>query len=160
MDGEDFTIVLLPGLDGEFVQADVEELYRTIAGRDEDLVLVRLRPGEVEEGVLGIEPGVPDVFSHHGLSSIGDSIWTGAIALLPFFGNDALGRQAQYVEAAIAHEAEIRCRGYGDARIEEGGVFDGVAIETLSAVFEHLKQSILCALGRVVSIMTLKAPCC
>ena len=59
MDGEDFTVVLLPGLDGEFVQADVEELYRAISRRDEDLVLVSLRPGEVEEGVLGIEPGSP-----------------------------------------------------------------------------------------------------
>ena len=56
MDGEDFTIVLLPGLDGELVQADVEELDRAIAGRDEDLVLMRFGPREVEEGVLGIEP--------------------------------------------------------------------------------------------------------
>ena len=56
VDGEDFAVVLLPGLDGELFQTKVEELYRAIAGGDEDLVLMRLGPGEVEKGVLGIEP--------------------------------------------------------------------------------------------------------
>lgn len=56
MHGEDFSHVLFPGLDGELVDADVEELDGAIAGRDQDLVLVRFGPGEVEEGVLRVEP--------------------------------------------------------------------------------------------------------
>ena len=31
---EDFTVVLLPGLDGEFIYADVEELDGAVAGCD------------------------------------------------------------------------------------------------------------------------------
>ena len=54
--GEDLPLVLLPRLDGEFVEADVEQLYRAIAGRDHDLVLVRFGPGEVVEGVLSVKP--------------------------------------------------------------------------------------------------------
>lgn len=80
--------------------------------------------------------------------------------LSPFLGNDALGGQAQYMKAAITHQAEVRGRGYSDARIEERGVFDSVAIEALSAVFEHLRQSMLGASGRVVGLMTLEALCC
>ena len=56
MHGEDFSHVLFPGLHGEFVKADVEELDGAIAGGDEDLVLMRFGPGEVEEGVLRVEP--------------------------------------------------------------------------------------------------------
>ncbi len=56
MHGEGFSHVLFPGLDGEFVNADVKELDGAVTGGDEDLVLVRFGPGEVEEGVLGVEP--------------------------------------------------------------------------------------------------------
>lgn len=56
MYSEDFSHVLFPGLNGELVKADVEELNGAITGSDEDLVLVRFRPGEVEEGVLRVEP--------------------------------------------------------------------------------------------------------
>lgn len=54
--GEDFSHVLFPGLDGKLVNTNVEELDGAIAGGDEDLVLMRFGPGEVEEGVLRVEP--------------------------------------------------------------------------------------------------------
>ena len=54
--GEDFSHVLFPRLDGEFVNANVEELDGAIASGDEDLVLMRFGPGEVEESVLRVEP--------------------------------------------------------------------------------------------------------
>ena len=56
MHGEYFSHVLFPGLNGELIDADVEELNGAIAGSYQDLVLVRLGPGEVEEGVLRVEP--------------------------------------------------------------------------------------------------------
>ena len=56
---------------------------------------------------------------------------------LPFFGDDSLRRQPQYVKSAIAHEAEVRSRGDGYARVKEGGVLYGIAIESLCAIFEH-----------------------
>ena len=43
-------------MDGKFVNSDVEKLDGAIAGSDEDLVLMRFGPGEVEEGVLRVEP--------------------------------------------------------------------------------------------------------
>ena len=55
--------MLLPRLHGELVDADVEQLDGAVAGGHEDLVLVRLGPGEVEEGVLGVEPGSQYQFS-------------------------------------------------------------------------------------------------
>jgi hypothetical protein len=48
--------VLFPALYGEFVQPDVEELDGAITGCYEALVLVGLGPGEIEEGVLRVEP--------------------------------------------------------------------------------------------------------
>lgn len=56
MHREDFSHVLFPGLNGEFVEADVEELDGAIAGGYEDLVLVGFGPGEVKEGVLRVKP--------------------------------------------------------------------------------------------------------
>ena len=48
MDGEDFSVVLLPGLHGELVDADVEEFDGTVACGYQDLVFMLLGPGEVE----------------------------------------------------------------------------------------------------------------
>lgn len=56
MDSKYFSHVLFPGLNGKLIDTDVEELDGAIAGGDQDLVLVRFGPGEVEEGVLRIEP--------------------------------------------------------------------------------------------------------
>ena len=56
MDGKHLALVLLPGLHGEVVQSDVEELNGAIADGDDDLVLVGFRPGEVVQGILSIEP--------------------------------------------------------------------------------------------------------
>lgn len=55
--GEDFAGVLLPGLDREVVEGDVEELYGAVAAGSEDLRFVSFGPGGVEECVLGVEPG-------------------------------------------------------------------------------------------------------
>lgn len=54
--GEDLALMLLPGLHGEFVQGDVEEFDGAVAGGDDDLVLVRFRPSQIVQGVLGVEP--------------------------------------------------------------------------------------------------------
>ena len=56
MHGEDFSIVLFPGLNGEVIETDIEELDRAVAGGYYDLVFMRFGPGEVVEGVLGVEP--------------------------------------------------------------------------------------------------------
>ena len=56
MHGEDLPLVFLPGLNGELVKADVEELDRAVAYCGDDLVLMLLGPREVVEGVLGVEP--------------------------------------------------------------------------------------------------------
>ena len=53
---EDFSIMLFPTLDRELVKPNVEELDGAIAGCYEALVLVGLGPGEIEEGVLRVEP--------------------------------------------------------------------------------------------------------
>lgn len=52
MHGEHFSLMLLPRLNGEFVKRDVKELDGAIAGGDDDLILVRFRPGKVVEGVI------------------------------------------------------------------------------------------------------------
>lgn len=56
MHREDFAGVLLPGLDREVVERDVEELYGAVAAGGEDLVFVGFGPSGVEEGILGVEP--------------------------------------------------------------------------------------------------------
>ena len=56
MYGEDLSVVLLPALYGELIQSDVEELDGAITGCYEALVLVGLGPGEIEEGILRVEP--------------------------------------------------------------------------------------------------------
>ena len=82
MHGEGFSHVLLPGLNGEFVNADVEEFDGAVAGGDEDLVLVRFGPGEVEEGVLGVEPGdcVSSGVGGEGLSHVEGDGWIDTIS--------------------------------------------------------------------------------
>lgn len=54
--GEDLSHVLFPGLYREFIDTNVEELDGTITPSDQDLVLVRFGPGEIEEGILRVEP--------------------------------------------------------------------------------------------------------
>lgn len=58
MHGKDLPFVLLPRLYGEIVKSDIKELDGAVARRDDKLILVALRPGEVVEGILRIEPGV------------------------------------------------------------------------------------------------------
>lgn len=71
VDGEDFALVLLPGLNGEVVDADVEELDGAIAGCDDELVFMGFGPGEIVEGVLGVEP-------ENWVSRVGRQRWWGA----------------------------------------------------------------------------------
>lgn len=56
---------------------------------------------------------------------------------VPFLSNDSFGCQAQYIKAAIAYKTEVLGGSHSDSRVKEGRVFDSVAIEALSAVFEH-----------------------
>jgi hypothetical protein len=53
---EDFARVLLPRLDWELREGDVEQLDGAIAAGYQDLVLVRFGPRRVKERVLGVEP--------------------------------------------------------------------------------------------------------
>lgn len=57
---------------------------------------------------------------------------------IPFLSHDPSGCQRQDVQSAIADEPEVRrgCAGY--ARVVEGRVFDGIAVEAFGAVVEHL----------------------
>ena len=48
--------MLLPALDGVLVERDVKELDGTITRRDKKLVLMRLGPSSVIEGVRGVVP--------------------------------------------------------------------------------------------------------
>lgn len=56
VDGEHFSHVLLPRLDGKFVKTDIEELDRAVACSYHDLVLVRFGPRKIVEGVLSVKP--------------------------------------------------------------------------------------------------------
>lgn len=69
-----------------------------------------LRPGNVEQAVLSFEE---------------------------LLAGDALGGEIEGVEATVADEAEVGAAADGDARVEEGGVFDAVGIEARGAEFEH-----------------------
>ncbi len=56
---------------------------------------------------------------------------------IPFLSNDTLGRQSQDIKASISYQTEVLGGSYRDSRVKERRVFDSVAIEALSAVFEH-----------------------
>ncbi len=56
MYSKDFSHVLFPGLNREFVDTDIEELDGAVACSGQDLILVCFGPGEVKEGVLRVEP--------------------------------------------------------------------------------------------------------
>lgn len=71
---------------------------------------MRFGPGEVEEGVLRVEP---------------------------FLSNNALRRQSQDIEASISYQTKVLGGCYCDSRVKEWRVFYSVAIEALSTVFEH-----------------------
>jgi len=56
---------------------------------------------------------------------------------VPFFGDNSLWRECEYIETAVSHEAKVRRGGAGDAGVEEGRVLDGIAVVTRSAEGEH-----------------------
>lgn len=56
---------------------------------------------------------------------------------IPFLGNNALWRQSQDIEASIPYQTKVLGGSYSDSTIKEWRVFDSVAVEALSAVFEH-----------------------
>lgn len=60
----------------------------------------------------------------------------GGMAVL-FLSDDAVGRQAQYVDPPIADEAKVGGRCDGEAGVEEGRVLDAVPVEALGAKLEH-----------------------
>ena len=53
---KDFSIMLFPASNWEFVKPDVEELNGAIAGRYHALVPMQFGPGKIVERVLGVEP--------------------------------------------------------------------------------------------------------
>lgn len=111
MHGKDFAGVLAPLGNGEAgADANIKELDAAIAAGRKQLVLVRLAPARVEEAVLGLKV---------------------------FFADDARVGQAQDEEATIAHEAEVCAAGDAEAGVEEGRVFDCIAVEACGAELEH-----------------------
>lgn len=56
---------------------------------------------------------------------------------LPFLRYDAVGSESEDVQSAISDKAKVGGSGYGYARVEERGVFDVVAIESLGSEFKH-----------------------
>ena len=85
---EHFSSMLLPARYRELAHTNVEQLYASISAGREELVLVLFRPGQVEEAVLGFEE------------------------LLAY---DSVGGEVEDEESAIADEAEIGARAYGEA---------------------------------------------
>ncbi len=53
---KDFSIMLFPASNWEFVEPDVEELNGAIAGCYHALVPMQFGPGKIVERVLGVEP--------------------------------------------------------------------------------------------------------
>ncbi len=56
VNSEHLPLMFLPRLDRELVQPDIEQLYRPIARGNNELVLMRLGPGQIVESILCIEP--------------------------------------------------------------------------------------------------------
>ena len=56
MYGKDFSIMLFPASNWEFVEPDVEELNGAIARRYHALVPMQFGPGKIVERVLSVEP--------------------------------------------------------------------------------------------------------
>ena len=70
--------------------------------------------------------------------------WKGEI---PFLRDDAFRCQTQDIETAIPYETEVGGGSYGKPGVEEGRVFDGIAVEALGAELEHGRM-IIVALGQ------------
>lgn len=62
---------------------------------------------------------------------------------IPFLRNDALRRQPQDIQSAIAHEPKVGRRCYGDPRVKEGRILHGVSIEALGTELEHCGAGIM-----------------
>lgn len=110
MHSEYLSFMLLPGLDGEFVEGDVKEFDGAVAGGYDDLVLVRFRPREIVEGVLSVKP---------------------------FLRCNSFCCEVQDVEPPISHETVVGRGCHCDFGVNKRGVFDSVAIEALSAELQH-----------------------
>lgn len=116
--------------DGEVVDAEVEQLDRAIAAGYDQLVLVDLRPCQVVQSVVGVETSGRSVSAHGRLLVV---TWI----CIRFLDLDALRRQAQRKEAAIAHDAEVGGACDGDPRVVVGRVLDSIRVEALSAELKH-----------------------
>ena len=132
--GVDLTLVLLPRLHGELVEADVEELHRAVAARRHELVLVQLRPRQIVQRVLRFKP-----------TSCQRAVLLGVFPIehIPFLCDYALRRQPQDVKPAVPNEAEVGGRGDSDARVEERGVLDSIAAKALGPELEHCTDRIV-----------------
>lgn len=56
---------------------------------------------------------------------------------VPFLRHHALWCQTEDIKSSISDQAVVLRSGYGNSRVEEGRIFDGVSVEALGAVFEH-----------------------
>lgn len=85
--------MLLPRLDGELRDRDVEELDRAVAATNSHLVLVRFRPGCIEEGVLCVITVHVVSMSYRSAmpSGMGAGYWNGCS--LRLLGDNAIRRE-------------------------------------------------------------------
>lgn len=116
IDRKDLALVLVQVCDGKLVDSQVKELDGAVAARDHQLVLVDLRPGQV---VLGV------------------------VCQKLLLSYDALRRQPQHEELAVADDAKVCRRRHGHARVVVRRVLHRVRVEARRAELEHRRHGFL-----------------
>lgn len=126
--------MLVEDHDWELPQANVEELERSIAASNHELVLVDLRPGQVVYRIVCIEPAYspPSVSAKFPLL-----FFTAACINARLLNLDTLRRQRKGEEPAVSNDAEVGGCADGNARVVIWRVFDRVGIVPLGAELEH-----------------------
>ena len=108
--GKGLALVLAKVHDRKVAGGQVEQLQRAVAASDHELVLVDLGPGEVVEGIVGVE------------------------CLLDL---DAGGAKAEHEEATITDDSVVSGGRDSKARVVVRRVLDGIRVEARGAEFEH-----------------------
>lgn len=137
-------LVLMEDHDWELPHANVEELERSIAAGNHELVLVDLRPGQVVYRVVCIEP---INITHRRVSLVGFVMASSYIYLYIYarlLNLDTLRRQRKSEEPAVSNDAEVGGCADGDARVVVWRVFDRVGIVPLGAELEHRGHCLCC----------------
>lgn len=140
-DGKRLALVFVKVHDGEFVDAEVIELERAIAARDNELILVDFGPGEIVKRVVCVKAASDVVLAEPMRCCANGARQHGGRGERPkhirLFYLDALRRERERIEAPVADDAKVGGRGDGDARVVVGRVLDRVGVEPWGAKLEH-----------------------